>query len=163
MICIHELAADKAALVIAGLCSEKGGEWLVNAVEDEGFVAARIGSPGGGRLARSGSPHLAGPFNARWSLHVIAADLADARSAGERSDASRRKEVSRFRADLLTKIVRLLGTGEKRVADLANATGVCAWTVRSALAMLKRGGEITKRRRGNESFYSLARREGKVA
>jgi hypothetical protein len=164
---ITEVAADKAALAIADLCDDKGGEWLVNAVDDEGFVAARVGYPAGRRLARSGSPNIAGPFNARWRISVIAADLAAAQEAGRpvhAVDTSSRIRKPQSRYELMTRILEMLSTRQCSMSDITQATGADVEAVRPALSRLKQSGEIVSRRNRDATYvYSLAACERKAA
>jgi hypothetical protein len=79
---ITTVAPEEAAIEIMQHMESRGGEWIVNAVEDEGYVMARIGTLDGKRLERSLSPCLCGPFDARWSLATMTIDLRAARAIG---------------------------------------------------------------------------------
>ena len=167
MIQISEVAPDKAALKIADLCDERGGQWIVNAVEDEGFVAARVGYPFAQRLERNGSPNLAGPFNSRWLVCNIAADLAAAQVAGRslRVVTSRdRTRKPKTRLELMDLIAALLSDHAHRVTDMERATGASAFSIRAALRRMKESGDVVSHRsRTSDTLYMLAARERRVA
>ena len=165
MIQISEVAPDKAALKIADLCDERGGQWIVNAVEDEGFVAARVGYPFAQRLERSGSPNLTGPFNARWRVCDIAAHLAAAQVAGRSVRViTPRTCKPKTRFELMDRIAALLSDHAHRVTDMERATGASAFSIRAALRRMKESGDVVSHRsRTTDTLYMLAARERRVA
>ena len=167
MIQISEVAPDKAALAIADVLDSEGGRWLVNAVEDEGFVMARVGTLEGKRLERSGSPNLAGPFGTLWRISYIAADLAAAQKAGRRVRAietAPRNRKPRSRVELIARIVDMLGVRSRGASDLARDAGVSVETLHKALRRLKESGEVVARRNRDATYmYALAMRERQAA
>lgn len=167
MIQVSEVAADKAALQIADVLDSEGGRWLVNAVEDEGFVMARVGTLECKRLERSGSPNLAGPFDARWLIAYIAEELRAAQMAGRyvrAVEVTPRSRKPKSRVELIARILDMLTTGEKGVAYMERVTGASNWTIRATLSRLVRAGEVAKRKEwGGTTLYRLAMRERQVA
>jgi len=149
MIQITETVADKAALQIADVMDDKGGEWIVNPVEDEGYVMARVGSPFANRLQRSGAS-LAGPFNARWKIVFIAADLQDAKCTGnvkiarKAATAARRMyrttKTPRSRNTVMMHVALALAARPLTSDVIAERIGVSEQAVRNALRRLMRGG-----------------------
>jgi Uncharacterized conserved protein len=162
---VSEVAPDKAALAIADVLDSEGGRWLVNAVEDEGFVMARVGTLEGKRLERSGSPNLAGPFGTLWRISYIAADLAAAQKAGQRVRViTPRIRAPKSRYELIERIVALLGVRQRAASDLAQATGTSVDTVRKALRRLKQSGEVVSYRNRDATYvYALAMCKGMAA
>lgn len=74
----HTKAGDAAAEILMKMGN---GWWWIHADEDEGFRMARVNSPEGDRLARSGSPCLVGPYNASVSLIELIDVLRKAQAA----------------------------------------------------------------------------------
>jgi hypothetical protein len=84
-------APHKAAREIMQHMESYGGEWIVNAVEDEGYIMARVGTLDGKRLGRSLSPALCGPFGCVTDLGMLSGELcvARAKSLGVKADSDR--------------------------------------------------------------------------
>lgn len=76
----HTKPADAAAQILMTIMKE-GGYWWVHADEDEGFRMARLDTPYGDRLAKSGSPSLAGPFSRDTDLVTLSSELHKAQRA----------------------------------------------------------------------------------
>lgn len=91
---------DAAAILMARM-REQGGEWIVNAMQKEGFMAAQVGSPAGNSLERSMSPCLCGPFSALWDLGFVEADMREANEIGRamKTSAAGRSKPGRPRND----------------------------------------------------------------
>jgi hypothetical protein len=89
---ITTTATEQAAREIMRHMESHGGEWIVNAVEDEGYVIAKVGTLEGKRLSRSFSPSLCGPFSFNTTLDELEGRLRIARriSLGVKSDSARR-------------------------------------------------------------------------
>ena len=85
-------APELAAREIMQHMESHGGEWIVNAVEDEGYVMAKVGTLPGKRLSRSCSPSLCGPFSTDTSIDELEGRIRVARriSLGVKSDSARR-------------------------------------------------------------------------
>lgn len=134
----------------------QGGEWIVNAVDDEGYIMARVGSIYAGMLQRSGSPSLAGPFSARWKIVFIAADLQEAKSqhsakmARKVETAARRlyrsKKVRRSRNTVMMHVTMALAPKPITSDVIAEKIGVDEQCVRNALRRLMRGGTVRRGR-----------------
>src|SRR5690242_1324317 len=92
--------AEAAAILMAHM-REHGGEWIVNAMQKEGFMAARVGTFAGRSLERSLSPCLCGPFSAKWDLGFIEADMREANEIGysQKASAAGRSKPGRPRND----------------------------------------------------------------
>lgn len=164
MIQIKETCARKAALEIADVMDAQGGEWIVNAIDDEGYIMARVGSRYAGMLERSGSPSLAGPFNARWKVLFIANDLQEAKGAGnvklarKVETASRRmyrsKTNRRSRNTVMMHVAMVLAKQPLSTDALAEKVGVDEQAIRNALRRLvhtgrvQRGRKVADQRRG---------------
>lgn len=102
---ITTIAPESAAVEIMEHMQARGGEWIVNAVEDEGYVMARVGTLDGKRLERSLSPCLVGPFSSAWSLACVESDLKLSRAIGyglKSSMAGRSVPISRGGAWMVT-------------------------------------------------------------
>lgn len=163
MIQIKEVAADKAALLIADVMDDKGGEWIVNCVDDEGYIMARVGSRYAGMLERSGAT-LAGPFNARWKIVFIAADLQEtkpsgnARIARKAETAARRmyrtKSRPRSRSTVMMHVALALAEQPMSADVIAERIGTDQQTVRNALRRMMHGGMVRRGRKvGIRSMY----------
>jgi len=74
----HTKAADAAAEILMRMGHSW---WWIHADEDEGFRMARMNSPEGDRLAKSGSPSLAGPFNRETDLFTLTRELHKSQQA----------------------------------------------------------------------------------
>jgi len=135
---ITTIAPAEAAAILMAHMREQGGEWIVNAMQKEGFMAARVGTFAGRSLERSLSTCLCGPFSDRWSLEFIEADMRDANEIGyglKTSAAGRSKpgrprndgeprgdevhvvEILRERPLAIVPIAEMLGWKPKKVAD----------------------------------------------
>jgi hypothetical protein len=153
---ITEVAADKAALQIADVMDDKGGQWLVNSVDDEGYIMARVGSPFANRLQRSGAT-LAGPFNARWKIVFIAADLQEAKCVGnikiarKAETAARRmyrgKTIRRSRNTVMMHVALALSASPLTSDAIAERIGVDEQAVRNALRRLMHVGTVRRGRK----------------
>lgn len=131
-------APEEAANLLMAHMREHGGQWIVNAMQKEGFMAARVGTAAAKSLERSFSPCLCGPFNDRWSAEYIEADMREANEIGygmKSSEAGRSKagrpkldgpprgdevavvEVLRERPLAAEPIAQRLGWKTKKVAD----------------------------------------------
>ncbi|TPG50173.1 hypothetical protein EAH75_01360 [Rhodanobacter glycinis] len=158
MIQIKETGPYRAAHEIAGVMIAQGGEWIVNAIDDEGYIMARVGSRYADMLQRSGSPSLVGPFNAKWKLSFIAGDLRDAQRLGGVVD-------TQAPADQATtvKMAKVLRDGPMTVVAAANILGLhqrTALTVITGLVrrgMARRTGKAVTGRSGrNPCLYEAA-------
>jgi hypothetical protein len=158
MIHITEVAADKAALQIADVMGAKGGEWLVNSVDDEGYVMARVGSPFAKQLERSGSPALVGPFSAAWKLSYIAGDLRDAQRLDSEVDTQPPVPEA-----ITAKMAKVLRNGPITVVEAANMLGMPQRTALTVIVrlvgrgMARRTGKVVTGRSGrNPCLYEAA-------
>lgn len=125
MIHITEISADKAALQIADVMDERGGQWLVNAVDDEGYIMAREGSRYGKSLARSGSPSLTGPFDARCKVSYITDDLTEAKACGLRRVSQSRVNPDSVAGNVLfRRMAAMLQDGPTTATTAAKALGI---------------------------------------
>ena len=158
MIQIKETEPGRAAHEIADAMAAHGGEWIVNAIDDEGYIMARVGSRYAGMLQRSGSPTLAGPFNARWKLSFIAGDLRDAKRQGSPIDTQPPVDSS-----AVAKMAKVLRNGPMTAVAAANILGMhkrTALTVITRLVgrgMARRTGKVVTGRSGrNPCLYEAA-------
>lgn len=112
-------APELAAREIMQHMESNGGEWIVNAVEKEGYILAR--GPYAKQLLRSGSRTLVGPIDATVPfdrLHGMLR-LAHSKSLGE---APRKKRPSESNRDVPIKP----GTQQRAWAEMQKRN----WTVR---------------------------------
>lgn len=133
--------AEAAATLMAHM-REQGGEWIVNAMQKEGFMAARVGTFAGQSLERSLSPCLCGPFNARWSLGVIEDDMREANeigygmktSAAGRSKRGRPRHTGKPQGDEIA-VVEILREKPMAAATVAERAG---WKTKKAADLLRK-------------------------
>ena len=149
---ITTIAPEAAAVEIMEHMQARGGEWIVNAVEDEGYVMARVGTLDGKRLERSMSPCLCGPFSAAWSMRVIRKDLKDARDGGKRIKYSKHEHVEQihFRpgrpptgaVSAPAMVLKSLSSGAKTARELASELGIKHKSARRAVWVLCQREEV---------------------
>lgn len=158
MIQIKETEPGRAAHEIAAVMDAQGGEWIVNAVDDEGYIMARVGSIYAGMLQRSGSPSLVGPFNAGWKLSYIASDLRDARNLDTVTDTQPPVNEA-----VTVKMAKVLRNGPMTVVNAANILGMPKRTALTVIVrlvnrgMARRTGMIVTGRAGrNPCLYEAA-------
>ena len=158
MIQIKETEPGLAAHEIADVMAAQGGEWYVNAIDDEGYIMARMGSRYAGMLQRSGSPSLVGPLNAGWKLSFIAGDLGDAKRLSGAVDTQPPVNEA-----TTVKMAKVLRNGPMTVVAAANILGLpkrTALTVITRLVgrgMAKRTGKVVTGRSGrNPCLYEAA-------
>lgn len=164
MIQIKETEPFRAAQEIAQVMQERGGEWYVNAIEDEGYLMALFGSPDGGRMERSGSPSLSGPFSARWSLPMIAADLRESKEASQFAPTERKQIAiqamnNRAGRNERRKMVRLaLSQSPRTASELAQLLCIDVETSRNTLRKMASVGIVRRaRKKSNRGIvYELA-------
>lgn len=159
MIQIKEIEPGRAAHEIADVISAQGGEWYVNAIDDEGYIMARIGSRYADMLQRSGSPSLVGPFSAGWKLSFIASDLRDARSL----DSTAVDTQPPTDSAITVKMAKVLRNGPMTVVAAANMLGMPKRTALTVIirlvgrGMAKRTGKVVTGRSGrNPCLYEAA-------
>lgn len=121
------IAPEQAAVEIMRHMA-RGGEWIVNAVEDEGYVMARVGTLDGKRLSRSLSPSLCGPFSASTSVDEVEGRIRIARriSLGVKSDSAQREAKAKG-DDWVSPTRRaeeMLAEGPVKIADLVETIGI---------------------------------------
>lgn len=148
---ITDEAADRAAHLILASMLQHGGEWLVNPVEEEGYVMARVGTPFADRLQRSGATFV-GPVDARWDAAFIEADLIEAKH-GENGATKRKiraaakriyrgRKIKRTRRTILSFVLQAL-TDKPLTADaVAEHVGISEQAAKNAIRRLKRSGRI---------------------
>ena len=148
---ITETAPEKAAREVIRFAREHGGEWFANALEDDGYLIARVGTLDGKRLERSFSPCLCGPFSAEWSRPAIASDLRYARAvslavaAGQpipeahKSNRGRPPKGSRPRVEIA---LDKLKDKSMTIGELASALSVGRAAARNYVFKLMHGEQI---------------------
>jgi hypothetical protein len=121
-------APHKAAREIMQHMESYGGEWIVNAVEDEGYIMAKAGTLAGKRLSRSLSPSLCGPFSTNTTVDEVEGRIRIARriSLGVKSDSSIR-EAKPKDDDWVSPTRRaeeMLQEGHVKIRDLVETIGI---------------------------------------
>lgn len=125
---ITTIAPESAAVEIMAHMQRHGGEWIVNAVEDEGYVMARVGTLDGKRLSRSCSPSLCGPFSAATTIDELEGRARIARriSLSGKSASSQREPAERD-DDWVSPTRRaeeMLEDGPVKISDLVEVIGI---------------------------------------
>lgn len=141
----HTKPAEAAAQILMTITKE-GGYWWVHADEDEGFRMASMNSADGNRLARSGSPSLAGPFDKSVDIETLAKEIHKAQRIefrtpppyGTRTNA--RHDLVAMRQTILDALV----DQDMTVKDMAVVCGATAVDIQSAINTLRKYGRIKK-------------------
>jgi len=125
---ITTTAPEQAAVEIMRHMESHGGQWIVNAVEDEGYVMARVGTLCGKRLNRSCSPSLCGPFSTETSMDELEGRARIARriSLGGKSSSSQREAQPKDDGWVspTRRAEEMLEEGHIRISDLVEVIGI---------------------------------------
>lgn len=164
---ITTTAPELAAVEIMQHMEAHGGEWIVNAVEDEGYVMAR--GPHARQLMRSGSPAIVEAITADWALAKLAGHLKMARARskalGPRSAGpAPRSTVGRPAGEAANIIGRVRECVSRRYVttrDVADELGIPTRAASRALFALKARKEVKvveriARHVGHEYVYGAA-------
>lgn len=127
---ITDKSSNVGATGILALIAEHGGEWIVNAVDNEGYIVMRDGTSYAAQLRRSGSPNLCGPFRAGDSYDTIKTALRAARTV----EWSPRKEPPM--GGLKLEAFEALAGGEMSSVEIAARINANAQSVSRALREL---------------------------
>jgi hypothetical protein len=142
----HTKAADAAAEILMRMGHSW---WWIHADEDEGFRMARMNSPEGDRLARSGSPCLVGPYSANVSLFELVASLSKAQGA-ESSKRSMGIRTPFHERDfegpkkLRENIMQALDAEHLTMPQMADLFQVRIEDVKSAIRLLIDNGKVVR-------------------
>ena len=144
----HTKAGDAAAEILMKMGN---GWWWIHADEDEGFRMARVNSPEGDRLAKSGSPSLAGPFNRDTDLMTLANELLKA----QRAEYVKEKKVYPVMGKsslvaIRTMVLEALEDQAMTLQDMAKHCGTSTMEVSMAINTLRKYGRIVPRDEGVE-------------
>jgi len=128
LIHITTIAPEQAAVEIMKHMDFHGGQWIVNAVEDEGYIMAKVGTLCGKRLSRSCSPSLCGPFSTGTSMDELEGRVRIARriSLGGKSASSQRKAQPKDDGWVspTRRAEEMLAEGNIRISDLVEVIGI---------------------------------------
>lgn len=155
----HIKPIDAAAEILLAITKE-GGYWWVHADEDEGFRLVRLGMPYGDRLARSGSPSLAGPFDRSMDLQTMANELHKAQQAEYVKNIFRpHVPLGKTRLiELRQTIMDALEDQPMTVHQMADLCGTTTFEISMAINPLRKYGRIVPEGkevsvRGGRAFY----------
>ena len=155
----HTKPAYAAAQILMTIMKE-GGYWWVHADEDEGFRMARLGTPYGDRLAKSGSPSLAGPFGRDTDLVTLIDELHKAQRAEYVKNVFKPYPIlGKARLiELRQTIMDALEDQPMTVHQMADLCGTTTFEVATAINPLRKYGRIVPQGnvvavRGGRAFY----------
>lgn len=152
---VPQMKTDLAALDVLGWIDRYGGEWIVNAVEDEGFIMARMGTMDAERLERSGSDSLCGVFDSSSEPESVAADLL----AGREAPKKPRRAMVRGTTERVIEALRL---GEATSTELAKRIGIEENVVQTTMSRLekkyvvRKTGKMRQNKRGAKPAHVYA-------
>lgn len=158
----HIKAGDAAAEIMIHMMMD-GGWWWIHADEDEGFRMARINTPAGDRLAKSGSPSLTGPYDASMVIDSLALALRRAQNAERTNSFGLPRRTpgapeNHELANLRSRVLKMIDGTSLTTHDISARCGISGKVARDAIAVLSKRGEIVRtgeiqRNRFQKAYY----------